>query len=437
MEGSRGAFRRRVTIVNDRAHLKPPGEEPAVRSSGGDPIIVVDWGARRRAGKLGAVREARFAASADKSGEPEHARVEDGRSTQQRPVMTDVGRPSPEPLGQVAEDSRSPGGRIKRPAKEHERPLAEMLSISAWRSFVPETIALLAVISLVRAAVLSGPAVPSSMPHPYWIPVLLMSSQYGLMGGLFATLLAIASYFLSGLPVQFATQDFYAYAGVVAGQPCAWFGTALILGGLRTLHIHHQAELQGRFDQTQRAADDLADGLEGAVGEIERLERRIALDTTTLTSFTHSVAKLELSDRASLLASITDVIHHSVGATSFAIYLKGERELEPVLGVQNGSSLPPTAISPLAPSLLAEIESRIGAAGAVPALDGDCVAHMPQWSPIRLPGSAELIGFVICDCLQPSQDPAVAARRLDDVCRLLGVLLSAQPKGVSGVHQDG
>jgi hypothetical protein len=412
--------------VNDRADLAPPREGSAVRSSGGDPVLV------------DAVGEARFAATADKSDEPEHARVDDGRSTHQPPVMTDGGRPGPEPLQKAAAGSGSPGGRIKRFQKAHERPLTEMLSIAAWRSFVPETIALLVVITLARAAVLSGPAMPSSMPHPYWIPVLLMSTQYGVMGGLFATLAAIASYFLTGLPVQFATQDFYAYAGVVAGQPCAWFGTALILGGLRTLHIHHQAELQGRFDQTQRAADDLADGLEGAVGEIERLERRIALDTTTLTSLTHSLAKLELSDRASLLASIIDVVHHSVGATNFAIYLKGERGLEPVLGVQNGSSLPPTAISRLAPSLLDEIASGTGAAGGtVPALGGDCAARIPQWSPIRPPGSAELVGVVVCDRLQPSQDPAVAARRLDDVCRLLGVLLSARPEAVSGAHRDG
>jgi hypothetical protein len=422
--------------VNDRARLKPPSEEAAVGSSDGDPVVV-DWEARRRAGKLGAVREARFAATADQSSEPGHARVEDGRSTHRPPLVTDDGRPSPEPLAEAAAARGSPGGRVKRFHKAHERPLAEMLSISAWRSFVPETIALLVVISLVRAAVLSGPAAPSSMPHPYWIPVLLMSSQYGVMGGLFATLAAIASYFISGLPVQSATQDFYAYAGVVAGQPCAWFGTALILGGLRTLHIHHQAELQERFDQTQRAADDLADGLEGAVGEIERLERRIALDTTTLTSFTHSLAKLDLSDRASLLASITDVVHHSVGATNFAIYFKGARGLEPVLGVQNGSRVLPTAISPLAPSLLDEIESGTGAARTVLALGGDCATHMPQWSPIRLPGSAELVGVVVCDCLQPSQDPGIAARRLDDVCRLLGVLLSAHSEGVSGAHQDG
>jgi hypothetical protein len=412
--------------ANDRAHLKPPREEAAVRSSGGD-AIVIDWGARH-AGKLAAVREARFAATADQSGEAEHARVEDGRSTHSRPVATDDDGTSPQPLGQAATVSGSPGGRIKRVQKSHERPLAEMLSISAWRSFVPETIALLVVISLVRAAVPGGPAAFGSMPHPYWIPVLLMSSQYGVMGGLFATLAAIGAYFFSGLPVQSATQDFYAYAGVVAGQPCAWFGTALILGGLRTLHIHHQAELQGRFDQTQRAADDLADGLESAVGEIERLERRIALDTTTLTSVTHSLAKLELRDRESLLASIIDVVCHSVGATNFAIYLKGEHGLEPALGVQSNSRIPSTAISPLAQSLLDEIQCAAAAGGTAPARGDDCAAHMPQWAPIRLPGSAELVGVVVCDCLQTSQDPAIAARRLDDVCHLLGVLLSAPPE---------
>ena len=95
--------------------------------------------------------------------------------------------------------------------------------------------------------------------------------------------------------------------------------------------------------------------MESAVGEIERLERRIALDTTTLTSVTHSLAKLELRDRELLLASIIDVVCHSVGATNFAIYLKGEHGLEPALGVQSNSRIPSTAISPLAQSLLDEI----------------------------------------------------------------------------------
>ena len=331
--------------VNARAHLKPPTEEAAVRSSGGDPIVV-DWEARRRAGKLGAVREARSAAPAEKSGEPEGARVEDGRSTHQRPVVTDDGRPSPEPLAKAAAGRGSPDGRIKRFQKAHERPLAEMMSISAWRSFVPETIALLVVISLVRAAVLSGPTAPSGMPHPYWIPVLLMSSQYGVMGGLFATLAAIASYFISGLPVQSATQDFYAYAGVVAAQPCAWFGTALILGGLRTLHIHHQAELQGGSIRPSGRRTDLADGLERAVGEIERLEHRIASDTSTLRASLHSLAKLELSDRA-----IAARQHHRrdpprCGRDDFAIYLKGERGLEPGLGLEDGARLRPDRDQP-------------------------------------------------------------------------------------------
>jgi hypothetical protein len=330
----------------------------------------------------------------------------------------------------------SGGGSIQRLQKEHERSLAEMMSVSDWRSFVPESIGLLVVISLVRAAIGSGPSVPGGMPHPYWIPVLLMSSQYGVMGGLFATLAAIAAFFMDGLPAQSASQDFYAYAGVVAGQPCAWFGTALVLGGLRTLHIHHQSELQEHFDQTRLAAEDLADGLESAVGEIERLERRIAVDSSTLTSFTHSLAKLELKDRPSLVASIVDIIRDGVGATSFAIYLKGASGLEPVLGIENGSRLAPTAINPLAPSLLDDIRHGATARGTVPTTNGDCAARAPFWSPIRLAGAAAPLGAVVCTCLQPSQDPAIAARRLDDVCHLLAVLLAANPEAVSGACRD-
>ena len=207
MEGSRGAFRRRIMTANDRAHLKPPREEAAVRSSAGGDAIVIDWGARHAGGSSPPFGEARFAATADQSGEAEHARVEDGRSTHSRPVATDDDGTSPQPLGQAATVSGSPGGRIKRVQKSHERPLAEMLSISAWRSFVPETIALLVVISLVRAAVPGGPAALRQHAASLLDPGPAgCRAKYGVMGGLFATLAAIgASPSPSGLPVQSAT----------------------------------------------------------------------------------------------------------------------------------------------------------------------------------------------------------------------------------------
>jgi hypothetical protein len=261
-----------------------------------------------------------------------------------------------------------------------------------------------------------------------------MSGQYGIMGGLFATLAATVAFFIGGLPPQSATQDFYAYAGIVAAQPCAWFGTALVFGGLRTLHIHHQTDLQDRLEQTGLAAEDLADGLECAAQQIERLEHRIATDSSTLASFVHSLAKLDLRDRRSLVASIADVIRYGVGATSFAIYLKGARGLEPCLGVEDGAHVTTAAITPLTPALLHAIS--YADAGAAPAVNSDCLVCTPRWAPIRLAGAAEPVGVVVCNRLQPSQDPAIAVRRLNEVCSVLAVLLSACPGTISEAGRD-
>jgi len=293
------------------------------------------------------------------------------------------------------------------------------------------------VISLVKMTIFDGYVAPGSMPHPFWIPVLLMSCQYGVMGGLFATLAGTSWFFFGGLPPQSATQDFYDYAEVVAGQPCGWFATAFVLGGLRSLHIHHENGLREQLDQIRLAAEDLVDGLENAIGEVERLEHRIAADSTTLTSFMHSLAKLDLRDRASLIGGIGDLLRHGVGATSFVVYLKGLHGLEPMLGVDNGSSLTPAAIAPLAPSLLEELRTGVAARGTLPVMAGDRQARMPHWAPIGLAGPAGPAGVVVYSRLQPSQNPAVAARRLDDLCRVLAVLLSACPAATSEIRRSG
>ena len=301
-----------------------------------------------------------------------------------------------------------------------EPSLMEMMSLSGWRNFVPETLGLLALIAAIRAVFPNGPSGLGSMPHPFWIPVVLMSGQYGIMGGLFATLSATAAFFIGGLPAQSATQDFYDYAGVVAAQPCVWFVTALVLGGLRSLHIHHHTNLQEWFDEAGIAAEDIADGLARAVQEIERLEQRIAVDSSTVTSLLDSLAKLDLSSRRSIVTSIADAILYGVGATSFAVYLAGTSGLTPYFGIEHGSSVAPAMIAPLSPAVMQEIKGP--GAVTVPTANGAAAAGRRYWAPICQPGATELIGVVVCNRLQPSQDPTTAVSRLNDVCRVLAVL---------------
>src|SRR4051794_9088420 len=109
--------------------------------------------------------------------------------------MSAGGMLQPEPSWQKASRLVSDGSLVRRPGKLLQPPLTEIMSLSDWPRFVPESLGLLVVISLVRMAMPGGPAGLENMPHPFWIPVLLMSAQYGIMGALFATTAATGVFF--------------------------------------------------------------------------------------------------------------------------------------------------------------------------------------------------------------------------------------------------
>jgi hypothetical protein len=315
------------------------------------------------------------------------------------------------------------------PDRSAEPLLIDLVSLSDWYRFVPETLGFLVLI--FGAQTLLPGISAGGMPHPFWIPVLLMSGQYGIMGGLFATLAATAALFFKGLPAQSATQDFYTYAGIVAAQPCAWFGIALVLGGLRTLHIRHHSELQDRLRQTEVLATDFADGLEQAITEIDRLEQRIAADSTTVASLLTSLADLNLSDRPSIVASVAELLRCAIGATNFAIYLHvpGEADPKPYFGMEDGARVAPAAIALLPPSLH-DLSRDNGAIFDLSA-DQSVVDGIACWAPIWLPGSADLTGLIVCSRLDPARDLAIAVRRLKQIGCVLGALLASCPENSS------
>lgn len=293
-----------------------------------------------------------------------------------------------------------------------DRTLSELLLIADWRWFVSETLGLLAIVMLVRPLLPDTLGSAGTLPHPFWIPVVLMSAQYGVMGGLFAALSASAAYLLTAPPPQSAMQDFYGYAGVVAVQPCAWFATALVLGGLRTLHIHNQTTLQDRLDQAGVTADALADALQSAVGEIDRLEQRIATDTTTFASLLDSLAKLDISNRRTLLTRMAEVIRCGVGATDFMICLDGPRGEKPCLVSKDGDTV--------------EDPKLIEAAMAIPITEGPASALIVV--PIRQNAGARPLGTLVCRHLLPEQAPGIASQRLNAVSCLLAALLPVCPE---------
>jgi hypothetical protein len=313
-----------------------------------------------------------------------------------------------------------------RDATDKEPGLLEMLSLSGWRWLALETLGLLAAIAALKHWFFAD-AELTSMPHPYWLVVLLASAQYGVTGGMIATVAAAVAYLFELSPPS-AVQDFYGYAGMVAVQPTAWLATALVLGGLRSLQIYQTAELDRHLAACRRRANDLADGLERAAAEIDGLERRIATDMSSVAALSRGLSKIDLSDRCAAAESFGELFRAGTGTTTFTIYLKNPDGYVPVLAVEDDVSRPVKSLELLCPTTIdAMIEESACRAAAAQVAKGEPVAgrHVILVPPSE--SSTATLAAIVCRTLVAPQDARGFGQRTDDLSRAFATILSACP----------
>jgi hypothetical protein len=307
--------------------------------------------------------------------------------------------------------------------------LVEFLSPHGRLRQLLETLALLAVVTALQRWFFSAVTF-SGLPHPYLLPVLLISSQYGTSGGLAAAVAASLVYWL-GFSMPSAGQDFHAYAGTFAVQPAVWLATALVIGGLRSLHIHQFAELADQLVADRRRADELACGLERAIAEISALERRIATDMQSVAALSRSVADIDLSDRRAAVASFAELFRVGTGTSTFTIYLKDAVGYGPVYAVEKGAIRSPHPAASLALATIAEMTSSDIADGAMgDAGDGEFVGARCVVPVERGGVKSELLAVIVCE-RRPSQEPRQFRRRATELSRALATILNACPDRAS------
>lgn len=295
-----------------------------------------------------------------------------------------------------------------------------------WRRYVPEAIGLVLLLVLIDHLVFDGSRYAWMTPRPFWIPVILISAQYGLAGGVFATLVATLALYSSALPSQLATQDYYAYSRQVVAEPTAWLACALVLGGLRSLHIFHAAELRQQRDDALDEADSLGRGLSAAMAEIGRLELRFAAETRTLGSVSKAFACLDAEDGLRLATSLAELGRRLVGASRLTVYAATPRGLAPLATVAEGGARD-RATAPAIDGMLAEAVAqapdrlwrRDRAADARRLPDGAVLA-------VALPahGAPGPRGLLLIEGLLPNQTLAEAAPRALDLALAMGSLVA-------------
>lgn len=125
-------------------------------------------------------------------------------------------------------------------------------------------------------ALMPGLGLLDLSPHPFWIPVLLVSLQYGTVSGFIAAAVAIALTLFAGLPEQDIGENLFAYFLRVWGQPILWIGVALLVGQFRMRQLAAKHELRLTNAALTRQRDDLARHSGDLRERIQALEQELA-----------------------------------------------------------------------------------------------------------------------------------------------------------------
>jgi polysaccharide biosynthesis protein PelD len=140
-------------------------------------------------------------------------------------------------------------------------------------------------------------------PSPYWIPVLLLSLQYGTPSGSLAAIFAIAIYFTFGnFPEQGVGENEFTYRLRILVQPILWIAAAVFLGQFRMVQIATKQELTQRLATLENEASVLADYSARLRSRCDVLERTIAGR-----SVTHGAPLLEALAALTIPSSGSDV----------------------------------------------------------------------------------------------------------------------------------
>ncbi len=107
-------------------------------------------------------------------------------------------------------------------------------------------------------------------PNPFWLPVLLLSLQYGTVSGLLAAGTALLVTVLSGLPEAGVGENHFSYALRVFLQPILWFAAAVLLGQFRMRQIAAKQGLRAMVIDLEQERTALA-------GYAQDLRRRCAV----------------------------------------------------------------------------------------------------------------------------------------------------------------
>lgn len=206
------------------------------------------------------------------------------------------------------------------------------------RAAAAEIVVFFAAALIFDSLFLDGTRFRNIGPHPFWLFTLVVAAHYGTATGIFAAVLGTLMAFLGNLPPRDPLMNQSAYLLLVLGKPVLWFGSAVVLGELRTRQERAKEDLAGKIAEleTQNAALTVANvNLELTA---ERLQTTAAGQVQTAVSLVQAARSVETQETGSVFASVDGLITTMLTPTAYSIYLNQHDHLDLVVHTTDGKT---------------------------------------------------------------------------------------------------
>ncbi len=114
-------------------------------------------------------------------------------------------------------------------------------------------------------------------PHPFWIPVLLVSARHGSRAGLVAAAIASALAVLWIDPARVSVEDIYTYTSKIAVEPVFWIAAALVLGSMRDAGAADVSALEAKAQKLLEDRRLIAGEYSELLKRQKQLEQRLSM----------------------------------------------------------------------------------------------------------------------------------------------------------------
>lgn len=193
---------------------------------------------------------------------------------------------------------------------------------------------------------LDGVDIAAMQPHPFWLPILVLSLQYGTVSGLLAAGVACALSALQGFPAQEVGENYFAYFVRVWGQPMLWIAVAVVLGQFRLRQIEAKRSLLRSLHELEGQRIALADYAENLRARCDRLEQEIAAKGEVQPfAALKALADARAADGGAAADRLGRVVGALLPGASAAVFVLGDRRLERIAAIGAAAGRAPSSIA--------------------------------------------------------------------------------------------